>query len=88
MEGFDINLLAIMKGNSLFNCVKSLGFVLGWRYWRLSQRAAKNPKIVLQWARDCRKKALTFEQDSPDSKAFISWAEELEARYEIWKIIH
>lgn len=36
--------------DSLWYCVRKLGLVTGWRYWRLHRRSVQDPEVFLVWA--------------------------------------
>ena len=71
----------------LVRCVRSLGIRLGWRYWRIQNRALVNPWLVLEWADNCDREAerLDAMNEGLIAKAHRQWAAELRTTYERWK---
>jgi hypothetical protein len=67
--------------NSLYKCIKSLGFKNGWKYWRACRSAEKDPEFVLRWADQCEKSAEN-ESDQTIKKALLTWAKTLRLCYE------
>ena len=41
----------------LYLCIRNLGFITGFRYWKLTIKACGNPEMVRRWAADLRKEA-------------------------------
>jgi hypothetical protein len=66
----------------LVGCVVTLGPRLGWRYWRIEQRAYKHPECVLEWASRCRREAITAPE--PYRTHCLDWATQLEDNFEKW----
>lgn len=59
-------------------CVRALGLVQGWRYWRIQNMAIKHPRLALEWAAACEEQADAMEATHPQSaSAFRQWAQEL-----------
>jgi len=57
----------------LVQCVRSLGPVVGWRYWKMGTLAEKNPAVVLEWAKRIEDHA--DESHTPaEAAAFREWA--------------
>ena len=65
-------------------CVRALGLRLGWRYWRLENRARVNPWLVIEWAENCEREAdaLDMQNEGLLAKQHRAWAAELRASYE------
>ena len=65
-------------------CVRALGLRLGWRYWRLENRALVNPWLVIEWAENCEREAehLDMKNEGLLAKQHRAWAAELRASYE------
>ncbi len=73
----------MLKLKRLLNCISHLGFRLGYRYWKLQNRALLNPDLLLEWARNCDEAAVTLEQNGEGvlSRQYLAWAAELRASY-------
>lgn len=71
----------------LFRCVRSLGLRLGWRYWRIQNRAIVNPWLLLEWADNCDREAerLDTMDEGLLANAHRQWAVELRSAYDRWK---
>ena len=67
----------------LVRCVRALGLRLGWRYWRIENRALVNPWIVLDWANACDREAdvLDKKREGLLAEQHRAWAAELRASY-------
>lgn len=67
----------------LVRCVRSLGLRLGWRYWRIQNRALVNPWLVLEWANACDREAavLDAKREGLLAAQHRAWAAELRASY-------
>jgi hypothetical protein len=68
---------------NLINSVKSLGFNLGWRYWKLNQKALVNPWLVLEWAENCDRMAVELDEKNERllAKQHREWAIALRSSY-------
>ena len=70
----------------LVGCVRALGWRLGWKYWRIQNKASVNPWIALQWAESCERKADELRDTAPElSAAHRDWARQLRAAHESYK---
>lgn len=65
----------------LFNCIKFLGLINGFRYWRIRRAAKKDPALALRWARRCREEAQKAETPY-EIMLLFAWARECEAAFE------
>ena len=67
----------------LVRCVRALGLRLGWRYWRIENRALVNPGLVLDWANACDREAdaLDAKREGLLAMQHRAWAAELRASY-------
>lgn len=67
----------------LVRCVRALGLRLGWRYWRIENRALVNPWLVLDWAEACEREAaeLDAKREGLLAAQHRAWAAELRASY-------
>lgn len=68
----------------LKHCIETLGFCIGWRYWRAQNRCAVSPWLVLQWADRCLEHADLVEAAHGDTRLanqFRRWADELNESY-------
>lgn len=66
----------------LVGCVRSLGPKLGWKYWRIGEKARNHPELITAWATRCRREAIIAPE--PFRSAYLKWAEELETCLEKW----
>lgn len=70
----------------LVRCVRALGLRLGWKYWRIQNKANVNPWIALQWADNCERMADNLRDVNPElAAAHRDWARQLRAAYESYK---
>src|SRR6266511_1366463 len=71
----------------LVRCGRSLGLKLGWRYWRIQNRALLNPWLMLEWADNCDREAerLDAMNEGLLANAHRQWATELRTTYDRWK---
>lgn len=67
----------------LLLCINSLGFINGFRYWRLARRAMKRPELCFEWAVNCEGRAL--ECHGRESEEWQKWANILRSHYYQWK---
>ena len=67
----------------LVRCVRALGLRLGWRYWRIENRALVSPGLVLDWANACDREAdaLDAKREGLLATQHRAWAAELRASY-------
>lgn len=62
----------------LVRCIRALGLVRGWRYWRIQNWCIKDPQLVLEWAAACESEAEAMAATHPQSaEAFRDWANKL-----------
>ena len=63
--------------------VRALGLRLGWRYWRIENRALVNPWLALDWANACEREAdaLDAKREGLLAAQHRAWAAELRASY-------
>jgi len=65
----------------LINCIHTLGYKPGTRYFKIMQQCKKNPARIEDWASACQAEAMN--EKNPDIKAALtSWAHLL--RKTIW----
>ena len=68
----------------LVRCVKALGLRLGWKYWRIQNKANVNPWIALQWAENCERMADELRNVNPElaaaHRSALKTISELEAK--------
>jgi hypothetical protein len=71
----------------LVRCGRSLGLRLGWRYWRIQNRALVNPWLALEWADNCDREAerLDAMNEGLLANAHRQWAAELRTTYDRWR---
>lgn len=67
--------------NSLFNCIRHLGIRLGLRYWLLNRRAKRDPEVIRDFARACRREAF-FCDDSEVGNRLSDFARQCDRSYE------
>lgn len=67
----------------LVRCFRSLGWSLGWRYWRIQNKCALNPWLALSWAQACEKQADEVEAMGEGllARQYRAWAKELRECY-------
>ena len=67
----------------LVRCVRALGLRLGWRYWRIENRALVNPWLVMDWANACEREAdaLDAKREGLLAAQHRAWAAELRSSY-------
>lgn len=65
----------------LVNNIRWLGLIKGFQYWIIARKIRDNKDILLKWAADFRRTAITAE----NKEFFLSWAEELELAHELIK---
>ena len=67
-------------------CVRSLGLRLGFRYWKIQNRALVNPWLVLEWADNCDREANRLDalNEGLLANAHREWAKELRMTYKRW----
>lgn len=71
----------------LYYCISTLGFSLGWRYWKLQRLVMKNPNFVYSIAFHCRVEANKldfFEDDEVTANALREWADQLEQHKKLY----
>ncbi len=62
----------------LATSLHALGPDTGWRYWKLYQRAVRDPKVTEHWAQRLRDNA-AFSQDPKQRQAYLDFADKLDA---------
>lgn len=67
----------------LVRCIRDLGLRVGWKYWRMGNRALRDPGLVLAWADLCDDEAR--ETIDPKLKAALQdWAQKLRMHWCLW----
>lgn len=71
------------KGTQLIQCLQTLGWSLGWKYWLVQNKCALNPEIALSWAQTCEEQAFIIELKGEELTAhqYRAWAKELRDCY-------
>lgn len=61
----------------LFSCIKFLGVIEGFRYWRICNQILNNPEIGFEWAKRLRQKS-AVEPDIQRREAYQAFADSLD----------
>lgn len=70
--------------NSLFNCIRHLGIRMGLRYWLLNRRAKRDPEVIRDFARVCRREAFFCDDDETGNR-LSDFARQCDRNYEAYK---
>lgn len=66
----------------LWQCVRALGFRDGWRYWVIQNRMARDPRLMIEWAKFCQQKARELDKKNPQvAWCYRDWARTLVIYY-------
>lgn len=56
---------------SLTHCIMKLGFINGYRYWRIQRWCLKNPILILRWSEACEFEANALEAEGNKAHALL-----------------
>lgn len=68
----------------LVRCIRDLGLRVGWKYWRIGNRALRDPELVLAWADLCDEEAAGV-LDPRLKVALQDWAQKLRVHWYLWE---
>ncbi len=72
-----------MKLFRLIHCIRTLGFDIGYRYWKIENNSRVHPWLALDWAEACEDEANKLDKKGEGLLAnqHRAWAKELRESY-------